>query len=165
MALITYELLWYPVQLTYLFNKTIPTLMIVLEIIFIFVFVSDIVLNLRTTYADENNEEIIEPKMLRQNYMNSKMFYVDVITTVPLGEILLLILISSDNKFNYYSIFKMLGILRIYKMKYYSHHFSLTPLLKVLRTFLLFFIVVCQFTFFLFNFFKRHIGYLACGTL
>ncbi len=50
-------------------------------------FVLDILVNLRTTYYNDNNEEIIDQKMIAYNYVKSIQFLFDVLSTLPISEI------------------------------------------------------------------------------
>ncbi len=48
-----------------------------------FIFLIDILLNLRTTYFDENYNEIIGGQLLFLNYIKSLNFYIDFVCIIP----------------------------------------------------------------------------------
>ena len=51
------------------------------------VFILDIILNFRTTYIDlMSGEEILDPFLIAKKYLESKQFYIDVLSSVPLDE-------------------------------------------------------------------------------
>ena len=41
----------------------------------------------RTTYYDDNDEEIVGARMIAINYISSSGFYLDVLSTLPISEI------------------------------------------------------------------------------
>ena len=55
-------------------------------ITFVF-FIIDIIINFRTTYIANNNDEIVDPKMIAKKYLSSSMFWFDLISTLPISEI------------------------------------------------------------------------------
>ena len=51
------------------------------------VFLTDIILNFRTSYIDEQNgEEIMDPTLIMMSYLFSFRFVIDVLSTVPLSD-------------------------------------------------------------------------------
>ena len=51
------------------------------------VFLTDIILNFRTSYIDEQNgEEIMDPTLIMMSYLFSFRFIIDVLSTVPLSD-------------------------------------------------------------------------------
>ena len=139
---IIYEMIWYPVSVSFLFNKKVSHQIIAFEIAKFFLLILDLIINMRTTYSNENNEEIVDPKMLRQSYMKSKYFTLDIITIIPFSEILLISLSSHNKKYAVYSLFKLIGLLRTLKLSYYSNNIRIPMIFKVLRTFGMFFLLV-----------------------
>ena len=48
------------------------------------IFIGDIILNFRTTYVDTSkNIEIVNPKRIATNYMNSIRFPIDILASIP----------------------------------------------------------------------------------
>ena len=97
---------------------------------------------MRTTYTNENNEEIIDPNMLKKEYFKSKLFIVDVITVVPISEILLLCMSGHEHKYAYYALFKLMGLIRLAKVNNYSQRITMRGIIKVVRVFGIFFLLV-----------------------
>jgi hypothetical protein len=50
-------------------------------------FILDIVVNLRTTYYDEENEEIVDSKLIITNYISSPSFAIDLLSAFPISEL------------------------------------------------------------------------------
>lgn len=139
-AFIVYEALLYP--MIAVFSQKLDGGFFAVEIISIFIFVLDILINMRTTYSNENNEEIIDSKMMRDNYMKSKYFILDVITCFPISEILLGILANSDKSHSVYAIFKLIRLLRLLKVELYLKNMSLSPVFGLAKTFFSFCLLV-----------------------
>lgn len=51
------------------------------------IFILDIGITMRTTYFDEENDEIIDGKLILNHYIKSTNFYIDVISALPISEI------------------------------------------------------------------------------
>ena len=47
---------------------------------------TDILINLRTTYLTKNMDEIISGKKIAMNYISGIMFWFDLLSTLPIGE-------------------------------------------------------------------------------
>lgn len=161
LTLMLYMLFWYPITVSFVFNQEIPRKLIAFEIAKFALFLFDILINIWTTYLNDNNEEIVDPKMLRQAYMKSPRFIIDIVTTLPISELLLLILTKHDKRFAVYSLFKLVGLLRIIKIDYYYNNIRIPILLKVLWTFGIFFLLVGLFP--SSSYINRHTGYHASG--
>ena len=128
---------------SFFFSENFPVGMAIFEFIAEVIFLFDIFLNLKTTYSNENNEEIINKVMLKKHYMKSYLFYVDMISVIPIGEILLLSLIGSEEyRYTFYSMFKLIGLLRILKFPHYCERITLNTFFKVLSMFGVFFLMV-----------------------
>ena len=128
---------------SFFFSEDFPVGMVIFEFVTEVIFLFDIFLNMKTTYSNENNEEIIDKTMLKKHYMKSYLFYVDVISVIPIGEILLLSLIGSDQyKYTFYSMFKLIGLLRILKIPHYSERMALNTFFKIISMFGVFFLMV-----------------------
>ena len=118
--------------------------MISLEIAFIFIYAQDILFNLRTTFSNDQNEEIIDPKQTKNHYINSTLFWIDIIGIIPLGEILL----TTGAKFrhNHYSYAKLFLVLRLFKLGNYMENVFFGWMAKILSIFLSFLMgVIIQF--------------------
>lgn len=99
-------------------------------------------MNMRTTYSNENNEEIIDGKMMRNNYLSSKLFYIDVLTTFPLPEILLIIFIGHPKQWDIYDVLLLIRMLRIFKIPHYIGNRTYSTLEKLLHILLPFAVVL-----------------------
>ena len=141
-ALIIYEIWWYPFGCTFIFGEPWSIGFLVFEIISLFIFGLDIAINFRTTYSNENNEEIVDPKMTSKKYMKSKLFIVDVITVLPLPEILLLILMISDDQWKVYSLIVLIRMLRVIKISAYLENRVVGIILKLILLIIISLIVV-----------------------
>ena len=143
LLLIFYQMVWHPMAVSFMFNEELPLAIVIFEIVILCVFIYDIFLNLKTTYSNENNEEIIDPGMLRRHYMRSYLFYLDVVTCIPIGEILLLCLIGSEkSKYTLYSFFKLISFLRIFKVNDYSKRIRVRTVFKIISIFVVYFLIV-----------------------
>lgn len=143
-ALIIYEIFWYPLAAAFLEDDSWPVGSLVFEIFSIFIFVTDMIVNIRTTYSNENNEEIIDGKMMKTNYIKGKLFLVDVITTLPVPEIVLAISSNSHHKWLIYSLVILVRMLRVFKIPAYLQNRTLGFLTKLLKLFITFFLIVSE---------------------
>ena len=51
------------------------------------VFLTDIILNFRTSFLDDaSGEEVMDPKLIMMSYLFSLRFVIDVLSTVPLSD-------------------------------------------------------------------------------
>jgi len=141
-ALITYEIFWYPLAAAFLEKDSWPVGSLVFEILSICIFVIDMIVNIRTTYSNENNEEIIDGKMMKNNYIKGKLFLVDVITTLPIPEITLGIASHSENRWLIYSLVMLVRMLRVFKIPVYLENRTLGFLSKLLKLFVTFFLII-----------------------
>ena len=48
----------------------------------------DLLINFRTTYIDENDNEVVDFSSIAVNYVKSTSFYLDLISTLPISEIM-----------------------------------------------------------------------------
>jgi len=142
MCIISIQVFWYPIACTFIFGKRWPLSLLLFEIISLLVFSLDIIINMRTTYSNENNEEIIDTQMIRDNYIKSPHFVLDFITTLPLPELILMTLIGSPRQWEVYSLIIMVRMLRFLKAMVYLENMTLGFTLKLLRIFVTLFIVV-----------------------
>ncbi len=142
MCLIIYGIYWYPLAVAFLFKTPWPTGVLIVEIVSIVIFLLDIVVNIRTTYSNENNEEIIDSKMMRRHYMKSPMFLIDVITVIPIPEIILIALIGSSQQWFVYSLVILIRMLRVFKLLIYLKNRNLKGISRLLRLFVTFFLIV-----------------------
>jgi hypothetical protein len=46
-------------------------------------FIADVLVNLRTTYFDNNKDEIVDYKLIALKYCRSYHFYIDVLGSIP----------------------------------------------------------------------------------
>jgi len=142
MGLIIYGIFWYPLAMAFLDRTPWPTGVLIVEIVSIAIFILDILVNIRTTYSNENNEEIIDSKMMKRNYMKSRLFLIDVITVLPIPEILLIVLIGSAQQWFIYSLVILIRMLRVFKILIYLKNRNLKGVSRLLRLFVTFFLIV-----------------------
>lgn len=57
-----------------------------LDYIILGTFIIDLLFNMRTTYFTEDNEEVINPRMVFFNYVQSLQFYIDLFSAIPITE-------------------------------------------------------------------------------
>lgn len=145
--LIVYEVFWYSFGVTYMFHRNVSLGMVVFEAASALIFLADILINFRTTYINKNNEEIVNQKMIAKHYAKSTMFFIDVITILPISEILLLAFPAYRYKFTFYSFLKLIKLLRIYKLKPYLNNWTYGLLFKILRILVTFFLIVRECSF------------------
>jgi len=136
MALIVYETFWYPLAFCFLYKDAWATGSLVFEIISVFIFAADIIINTRTTYNNKNNEEIVDTKMIRRRYLKSRMFIIDVLTTLPIPEIVLASLAGSDDQWLVFSILCLFRMFRLLKISTYLEDRNLTLRAKLIQFFI-----------------------------
>lgn len=85
----------------------------VVEIIAMIIFIVDMIINFRTTYPDQNNEEIIKGDMMAKNYIKRGSFFIDLIATLPVPEILLIFKNLNIYGIKYYYLVRLLRVWRI----------------------------------------------------
>jgi len=142
MCLILYGIFWYPLAVAIIFKDPWPLGVLIVEIVSIGIFILDIIINMRTTYSNDNNEEIIDSKMMRRKYLKSKMFLIDLITVLPIPEIILIVLIGSHEQWFVYSLVILVRMLRVFKALMYLKNRNLKGFPKLLRIFITFFLIV-----------------------
>jgi Ion transport protein len=73
-------------------------------------FITDIILTFRTTYYDDDGNEILDPKLIRNSYFKSTVFWIDTVSAVPISE-----LYDGENKniLRILSVIKMIRLMRI----------------------------------------------------
>ena len=103
-------------------------------------------MNMQTTYTNENNEEIVDVGMIRKGYLKSKMFLLDLITTLPIPEIVFAALSGSDDQWLVYSILCLLRMLRLIKISNYLEDRTLTLRAKLAQFFIGCFLMVMRLT-------------------
>ena len=140
--IIIYELLWYPYCCTFIYGDKWFRGSLVFEIVTVVIFLLDIFINMRTTYSNENNEEIIDGKMMRQKYFGSKLFFVDLITTIPIPEILLLVLVGNRREWEVYDLVLLIRMLRIFKIPHYLGNRTYSTFEKLLHILIPFAVLV-----------------------
>lgn len=104
--LVLYTSFLSPLDIAFEFEKsTLYDVYIGFDYLILTLFAFDILINFRSTYFDENLDEILAPKLIAKNYLKSYNFYVDVISTVPISEISQIFSDASVSN-NYTRIFK-----------------------------------------------------------
>jgi len=137
-----FEFFWYPLGATFLYDREIPNGVIVFEYVSIGIFYLDMLMNMRTTYSNENNEEIIDSKMMLKNYLTSKWFWIDFIAALPLSEFFFWGIDDRRMKYNVYSILKLVKVIRLFKIESYLQYIVLGFFWKIFKIFVMFFIIV-----------------------
>lgn len=119
----------------------------------------DIVLTLRTTYFDEDTDEIIDPVIIANKYIKSWNFLIDVCSALPISEIITRT--GAGKNIKWVVLTKSLRLLRINRLIRYLNDNSLKILYKILRYFFAFLLVV--FIFLILNtHFVFQIHWVAC---
>lgn len=112
-----------------------------------FIYVSDIILNMRTSYFDENNDEILDAQLIAKKYCESKYFFIDLITSLPFTEVIEKILEGEINLkyFKFINLLKFIRLLRLSKIMLFFKDESFTTVLQIIRMIFLFIIAVANF--------------------
>ncbi len=82
LVLILYIVLVLPWQIAYPEDKVYE-----MDIIILIFFIFDIILNCRTTFYNDDNEEIIDPKTIFLTYIKSPAFWIDICSAFPISEV------------------------------------------------------------------------------
>lgn len=81
-----------------------------LDIAILVVFILDILLTFRTTFFNEENDEIIDAKIIFFHYLKSTNFLIDFVSAIPIGEIYQ----ANDTKLT--RIFSIIKIVRLARL-------------------------------------------------
>lgn len=79
------------------------------------VFLIDILVNFRTTFMDEKGEEIKDPRRIAINYLRLH-FWIDLVATLPLAEIISSLSRKDDSRFELFGILKLGRLLKLKKI-------------------------------------------------
>lgn len=90
------------------------------DYIALLIFWLDIVFNIRTTYYNDNNEEVVDGKKCCLKYVGSSHFYIDVISAVPFR----IFFPSNVQNLQLIKAFKVVKILRMLRMKRFQSYFA-----------------------------------------
>lgn len=112
------------------------------EYIVLTIFWIDIVLNFRTTYFDEETDEIISGMMIAKKYVKSWNFLIDIGSSLPISEIVTRT--GAGKNIKWVMLTKSLRLLRINRLIKYLNDNSLKILYKILRYFSAFLLIVEQ---------------------
>lgn len=104
----------------------------------------DIFLSSRTTYFDENNDEILDGILLLMNYLKSKAFIIDLISAIPLSEIIEFILQGTSQivYIKFVNLLKFIRLLRLSRIFYYFKDDSYKIIFQITRITIIFIITV-----------------------
>lgn len=75
-------------------------------------FIADVIVNLRTTYIDENKDEIVSNKLIIIKYCKSVNFYIDVLGSIPFSDFFS----DSNSEIRLIKLLKILRLLRITRL-------------------------------------------------
>ena len=105
-----------PLFLAFMPSILDSTIVRVLEITIDILFLTDIVINFRTTYIDNlSKEEIVSPKLIAKNYVSSGAFFLDLLASIPFDTVSS-ILNQDNEQLALLSTLKLLRILRLSKI-------------------------------------------------
>jgi len=107
-------------------------------------YIVDIIFSMRTTYYDENNDEILEGMLLFKNYIKSKAFLIDMISGVPWSEIIEYSL-QNTSKITYIkfiNLLKFIRLLRLSRIFFYFKDDSYKTLFQIAKIILMCIITV-----------------------
>ena len=107
-------------------------------------YVTDIILSMRTTFYDENNDEILEGIELCKNYIKSKVFFIDLVSAIPLSEIIEYALqgTSEVTYIKFVNLFKFIRLLRLNRIFHYFKNDSYKIMFQIARITIVFIITV-----------------------
>lgn len=119
------------------------------NLVLIIFYIADILLSMRTTYFDENNDEILDGVLLFKNYLKSKAFFIDLISAIPLSEITEYILqgTSQITYIKFINLLKFIRLLRLTRIFNYFQNDSYKILFQIARLTIIFIITVIIFFF------------------
>ena len=112
------------------------------------IFCVDILFNLRTTFFDSEENEIISGKRIFFNYIKSMNFIIDCVSAFPVSEILSEF--ESDRNLKWLILLKSLRVLRLNRLVKYLRGDSLKIIYKLTRYFVVFLLTVINSDFFFF---------------
>ena len=104
----------------------------------------DIVLSCRTTFFDENNDEILEGTILLRHYLQSRGFWIDLLSAVPWSEIIAYGLQQSAKitYIKFINLLKFLRLLRLSRIFFFFKDDSYKIIFQIARISLIFVITV-----------------------
>ena len=114
----------------------------VVEAVLEIFFVIDLILNLRTSYPDSNNEEIVDGKMIARNYIKTKGFVLDLLSALPIPEIALIIFGLNNHYIKLYYIIRITRVRKISRLSSFISTESYLTLFSFVKMFMLFAILV-----------------------
>lgn len=135
--LITLTSIYVPLELAFdevseVFNNT--------EYIVLSFFWVDILLNLRTSFYDEETDEIVSGVLIMQKYLKSWNFLIDISSSLPISEIVTKT--GAGKNIKWVMLTKSLRLLRVNRLIKYLSDNSLKILYKILRYFFAFLLIV-----------------------
>lgn len=101
----------------------------------------DIFINFRTTYYDQNNDEIVDGSLIFKHYFKSIRFLIDVFSALPISEIVSL-MIDNLNYIKFINLLKFFRLIRLTRIYSYFHNESYTTIFQICRLVMLFIILV-----------------------
>ena len=78
---VIYNSLYIPIELSFTLDKAV--LHCAADYIIDFLFIMDMVVNLRTTYYDDENELVVDARVIRNKYLFSHWFIIDFVAVFP----------------------------------------------------------------------------------
>ena len=78
---VIYNSIYIPINIA--FNVYKPLGQCILDLIIDLLFITDMLLNLRTTYYDDENELVVDKKAIYRKYLLSKWFVIDFLAVFP----------------------------------------------------------------------------------
>jgi len=75
-------------------------------------FIIDIFVNFRTTYINDDKEEVIDPKEICLKYVKSINFIIDVLSSIPIGDMI----DGSKKELRLIGLVKIIRLLRLSKL-------------------------------------------------
>lgn len=118
----------------------------VVNLVVIVFYLIDIFLSMRTTYFDRDNDEILAGTLLFKQYIQSRGFFVDLISAIPLNEIIELSVEGSEIEVNYIkfiNLLKFIRLLRLSRIFFYFQDDSYKIIFQIARISIVFVIMVC----------------------
>jgi Ion transport protein len=143
MLIIIYGSFYYPIELAFESETAgLGWLPYSIDKLALLLFWVDILLNFRTTYMNEQNEEIVSGKMIAKKYLKSLPFALDITSALPVSEITEFIQFENGNSFQVLLLFKVIRLLRMNRIVKYIKQDSLKNAFKLGKLFIYFFIMV-----------------------
>ena len=107
------------------------------------IYLIDLIFSCRTTYFDENGDEILNSKRISVKYLKSVNFAMDFSSSLPITQIIQSLFDDNNNKFvKFINLLKIVRLLRISRLMNYISEESLKIIYKMMKLILIIVVLV-----------------------